>query len=256
MILVDDRDGSKELLRPLKAIGLPVELTRLHSADLAFEGKGEGGKLVSIGIEHKRLDSKSNDIIQSLRDGRLAGDQLPKMIGPDGMYDYAWLIVQGQWRSNALGQLTVFKGPLLGWKVVQGGMTEDELAKQLLTLELCGGLRVRYCETQNETARFVQTLYRWWTDRALDEHTSHLAVHTPGAVVALSGFRKAVCQWPGIGVRVSKAVEAHFDGSLRRAANAHEVEWSGIQTFDSSGRAKRLGMSKAAQIVQFLKGEQ
>lgn len=254
MILVDDRDGSKELFRPLKAAGLPVELTRLHSADLAFEGKGEAGKIVSIGIEHKRLDARSNDIIQSLRDGRLSGEQLPKMLGENGSYDYGWLIVQGQWRTNALGQLTVYKGPLRGWCVVPGKMTGDELEKQLLTLDICGGLRVRYCETQAASIRYVETLYRWWTDRALDEHTSHLAVHAPHSLVALSDFRKAVCQWPGIGVRVSKAVEEHFEGSLRRAANANAVEWSDIQTFDRKGGSKRLGMSTATRIVDFLKG--
>lgn len=255
MILVDTSAGSKDLIKPLKAAGLPIEPTLLHSADLAFEGRGIGGKIVSIGIEHKRLDSRSSDIIQSLRDGRLSGEQLPKMLGPEGVYDYGWLIVQGNWRTNPAGEITVYKGPILGWKVVPGKMTEDELDKQLLTLELCGGLRVRYCETQDETTRFVTCLYRWWTDRNLDDHTSHLALHEPTSLVALSDFRKAVCRWPGIGIRVSKAVEAHFGASIRRAANANEVEWSEIQTFDKNGGSKRLGMSTAVRITNFLKGE-
>jgi len=78
MLLVDPQ-GPKGafLLEPLQQAGLPAEERFLHAGDLAFTGRGYGGTAVEIGIEFKRLDSSSTDLAQSLRTGRLSGEQLP-----------------------------------------------------------------------------------------------------------------------------------------------------------------------------------
>ncbi len=228
MILVDRRIGSNDLLKPLQQAGLEAKLVELEFGDIAFEGKGEQGASLNIGVEFKRL----GDLISSLRSGRLAGHQLPGLLKT---YDRAWLLIEGNWQHNEQGLVTSFqKGR--GWTPVHGKMTAAELETTVLTLELCGGLHVRYVNTRRDTLRFLSNLYRWWTDRALDGHHSHLAVHTPPATFEVSAFRAAVCQWPGIGLKTSRAVEQAFHGSITKAAAASVETWASIETGDSAGK--------------------
>ncbi len=252
MILVDNQgpDGAF-LLGPLQAAGLPAVESRLNSADIAFPGRGQKGTSVMVGIEFKRLDQGSTDLIQSLRSGRLAGLQLPKMLGPEGEYDYAWLLVEGAWSHDDKGQLAAGKRH----KPLRGKMSASELEKQVLTLELCGGLHVRYAPSRRDSVRFIGALYHWWTDRAQDQHTSHLALHSTPALSLVSEFRQAVCKWPGIGLRTSAAVEKAFSGSLRRAANAGVAQWAGIQIPGDGGKTRKLGEKTAARVVTFLEGK-
>jgi ERCC4-type nuclease len=241
MILVDRRVGSNDLLAPLKAAGFDAQLVELAFGDIAFEGKGPNGTTLNIGVELKVL----GDLINSLRTGRLAGHQLPGLLKT---YDHAWLLVEGQWRANAAGQVTTQKRRGV-WAPVPGKMSASELDKQLLTLELCGGLHVAHTHTRADTVRFLGNLYRWWTDRALDSHTSHLALHVSPTVYAISPFRAAVCQWPGIGLKTSSAVERRFS-SIRHAAAAPVEEWAAITTGD-----RKLGKKTAERVVKFLRGE-
>ena len=241
MILIDRRVGSNDLVAPLKAAGFDAQLVELAFGDIAFEGKGPNGTMLNIGVELKVL----GDLINSLRTGRLAGHQLPGLLKT---YDYAWLLVEGQWRANAAGQVTTQKRRGI-WAAVPGKMSASELDKQLLTLELCGGLHVAHTHTRADTLRFICNLYRWWTDRSLDGHTSHLALHVAPAVYAISPFRAAVYQWPGIGVKMSKAVEQVFK-TVRCAASASVEEWGQITTGD-----RKLGKKTAERVVKFLRGE-
>lgn len=248
MILVDDRIGSKDLAKPLKAMGLPVEIARLDFGDVAFAGKGPQGSSLNIGVELKRL----GDLVGSLRSGRLAGHQLP---GLTEMYDYRWLLVEGYWQHNEAGQVVQYKGKARGWAALPGQMSASELEKQVLTMELCGGMHVRFCNSRSDSARFLSCLYRWWTDTALDRHTSHLAVHNAPTLVPISKFRQAVTKWPHIGIATSKAVETRFRGSLRDAAKATREAWASIEIRSEGGKVRRLGMKAASDIDRFLDGK-
>jgi hypothetical protein len=244
------------LLEPLRAAGLPAAEARLDSADLAFEGRGAKGTTVSVGVEFKRLDSKSSDLVQSLRSGRLAGLQLPKMIGPHGAYDYAWLLVEGDWRHDEQGRLEARRGGARGagrYLPIRGGMSAVELDKQLFTLELCGGLHMGHTTTRRDSVRFLSSLYHWWSDVALDKHTSHLAVYTPAALVQLSPFRAAACAWPGVSVRTSLAAEKLFGGSVGRASAARVKDWAELTTTDSKGQTRRFGTAHAERLIAFFK---
>jgi ERCC4-type nuclease len=249
MLLVDYREGSKDLLKPLLAAGLPAEIANLDSGDLAFQGKGVKGVPLAVGIELKRLDANSTDLTQSLQSGRLSGEQLPKMLGKDGAYDYAWLLIEGSWRHDEAGHITVYQGPKRGWTPIRGGITAAELEKRVLTLELCGGLHVRHTSSRRDSVRFIAALYHWWVDTSLDAHQSHLAVHEPNSLIHISDFRRAVSAWPGIGLKTSKAVEGCFRGSVRRAASASESDWAEL---DIDG--KRFGTARAKKLVAFLNG--
>jgi hypothetical protein len=259
VIFVDYREGSIDLLKPLRTAGLPAvqaggkgsEYPELEAGDFAFIGKGENGASLNIGVELKRLDARSTDLTQSIRSGRLAGSQVAKMIGPDGIYDYAWLLIQGMWRHNQAGQIVVYKGPKRGWEPIPGKMPASELEKHLLTLELCAGLRKKETNTEADTVRFLVNLYRWWTDRALDQHMSHLAVHQGPTFMPLTPFRQTVSRFPGIGLKVSAAVERHFKGNMIRAVNAGAGEWAALET-----NGRKLGQKTALRVVAFLRGGQ
>lgn len=248
MLLIDDRVGSKDLLKPLKAAGLPAEIARLDFADVCFQGKGPNGSALDIGVELKTL----SDLVGSLRSGRLAGHQLP---GLSSHYDYTWLIVEGLWRHDEAGQVVMYRGKMRGWQPIPGRMTASELEKQVLTLENCGGMHVRYVNSRRDTVRFISNLYRWWTDIAVDMHTSHLAVHTAPTIVPVSDFRQAIMRWPNIGLKTSKAVELAFRGSIRAACLASIEEWATIETITDKGQARRLGVKAATEIVKFLEGK-
>jgi hypothetical protein len=82
----------------------------------------------------------------------------------------------------------------------------------------------------------------------MDQHTSHLAVHTPATLGSVSHFRKAVMAWPYIGLKTSKAAERQF-GSVKHAAIASVQEWAAMET---DGR--RFGEVNAQKLVNFLRG--
>jgi len=74
---IDKRDGSDYLCEPLKQLGLR-RISTSPFADLAFTGRGNDDAPIEVGIEFKKLD----DLVTSLRSGRLQGHQLPGMLGP------------------------------------------------------------------------------------------------------------------------------------------------------------------------------
>jgi ERCC4-type nuclease len=253
MLLVDPQ-GPKGafLLKPLQDAGLPAVLAnpQLDAGDLAFAGRGHSGSSLNIGIEFKRLDSASTDLAQSLRSGRLSGEQLPKLLGPKGAYDHAWLLIEGIWRHDPKsGLVTVYKGRQRGWQAIPGKMSAVELEKKVLTLEMLGGLHVRFTNTRADSIRFIGALYRWWTDRDMDKHVSHLAVHDAPTFRPVSDIAAAYMRWPGVGYKAAAAAEKHFP-SVQAAAIAKGIQWA---TLDIGG--KKFGESRAKKLVAWLKGE-
>lgn len=244
MLLVDYRAGSKELVKPLvKLLGIDkVEETSLDFGDVAFTGRGPKDTPLDIGIEFKTI----GDIAQCCRDGRFSGHQLP---GMRKTYVHSWLMIEGTWRHDDAGFITTYQGPRRGWRSLPGKMRASEFEKHILTFELCGGVHVRYTNTRADSVRAISDLYRWFTDKPMDAHSSHLAIHTPAAIGAVSDFRKAVMAWPGIGLKTSKAVEEAYSGSVKKAASTDAYYWAQIET---DGR--RFGRPAAERLVKFLRG--
>lgn len=257
MILVDYRNGpdvakatkAADLLTPLLEAGLPASETTLEFGDVAFEGRGVKGAPVWIGIEFKKF----SDLIQSMSTDRLQGHQLPGLVIE---YERPWLVVEGEWTHDDRGRVTQWKGKGRR-RPVLGAPPAAELEKQLLCLHTRGGLHVRHCFTRRDTVRFLCQLYRFWTDKDLDKHKSHLAIHAPdldrGLLIPISDFRRIVAQIPGVGYRTSGAVEKHFGGSFRKMMFASVDDWAAITTTDDSGKTKRIGASRAQKIVEALK---
>lgn len=257
MLLVDPRAGSCELVAPLTAAGLPVEQTVLDYGDLAFMGRGVGGAEVWIGVEHKRL----SDLVQSLTTDRLTGHQLPGLVTT---YDRAYLVIEGEWDTDGAGRV-VAPGKWRGrWSPVKGCPPASVLEQRVLTLETRGGLRVRWTPSQRASVRYVTALYRFWTDRDLDKHRSHLAIHAPDLDPKLkeevSDFRKGLNGLvPGIGLAMSRAIEQRVwnpkthQGSMRKLLLLTETELAGIVVPDDKGKQRRVGPARAKRILDALR---
>ena len=250
MILVDQQAGSKDLTLPLQGMGLPVQPLMLKSADIAFEGRGIGGVPLNIGIEHKKLE----DLVQSIRTGRLVGEQLPKMLGPLGAYDHGWLVAEGPWRIDPkTGRLQLWHAPRRfkrrgesEWVDARGRMSGAEFQKHLFTLEVIGGLHVHFAPTRQASLQFIASLYRWFTDKDLDQHGSMVAIHRPTGFLPVSECRKTLATLPGIGLHLSAVVEKHFRGKLAAAFTAGPDEWQKIEG---------IGPKMAHQIVGYIRGQ-
>lgn len=246
MILVDYRAGSQELILPLQRLGLPVEEADLPTGDLLFEGRGIGGAPLSVGIEYKKV----GELVQSVRTNRV-NEQLRKM-REEGAYDHSWLLVEGELLYDDMGRLVRRKGrrsfaPL--------GMTHAELLKRVLVLELCGGLHPWWTQTRRDSCKFIEFLYRTYTDTDLDKHKSHLGLYEPALQAKPTQFQRTVQTWPGVGSKVAKAARKPFK-SVRRAANATAAEWAALETRDNNGKARKVGLVVGQRIVDAVTKEE
>jgi ERCC4 domain len=249
VIYVDYREGSKHLLKPLTAAGVPVEKTDLPFGDVAFEGRGVNNESVMIGVELKKL----NDLVASLRSGRLVDHQIPGMVGPEGIYKFAWVLVEGQYRTGKAGELIALTGR--GWRQVPGQMSVSEMEKRLHTIALCTPMRVWTTNREEDTVSWLVSLYRWWTDKSLDQHATTQEVHQPNGIIPVSDFRATLMvRCPAMGRSSSLAAEKRFGGSLRKAALATAEDWANIETQDRKGGTKRVGLKRGAEIEAFWRG--
>lgn len=248
MILVDSRAGSKDLVRPLVQMGLDVEETTLDFGDLAFSGRGEGGAPLLIGIEHKKV----SDLLQSMTTGRLQGHQLLGMVNS---YDRRYLIIEGDWDHDSQGHMTMFKRRGERHRV-KGAPPAVDLEKRIITLETRGGITTRYTQNRRGSLRAICALYRFWTDKDLDAHKSHLAVYAPdmdrSLAVPVSDLRRILAQVPGIGYSTSGAVERYCKQKRKGPLRLTEEEWAEIENVSEKGRKVKLGQSRARHIMEAL----
>jgi ERCC4-type nuclease len=249
-VWVDSRTGSKELLPALRKQGLHAELTILDAGDFAFEGKGPEGDCM-VGIERKTL----GDLVSSLRSGRLQGRSADERSQLDRLrktYDVIWLLVEGHYTSDRHGTLVTERGR----RRIPGGYSEDSLTKAILSLELRGGLHVHRTANEAQSARWLATVFHWWTDKAWDAHTT---LHTPmkhESMVPLSVFRDIVMRLPDIGVGASLAVErlctppgVDSHASLTKMLSMSQGDWENLEVTTPAG-PRKLGNAKAVRICE------
>lgn len=224
VIIVDAAVGSRELVKPLQALGLPAELGHMPAGDVAFLGRGWKGAETAIGVELKKI----SELVGSLQSGRLPLDQAPKLLKA---FDHAWIVVEGIWRHEGHTLVEIGHGRS---RPIHGGLTGEELEKRMLTLELgmtVPGeryLRTRYVATRQDTLRFITSLYHWWTDQDQDQHKTHIGIYRPPTLIEISQFRQTVATLPGIGVKRSKEVEQYFHGNLSKAFAAALQDWTTV----------------------------
>lgn len=243
MILVDSREskavkGSPGLWEDLKKTNLPIQKERLDGGDLFFLGSGPDDTTVTVGIEFKKL----RDLLSSLRSERLQGHQLHEL----QVYDYRFLLVEGEYKHDDNGFVTVRSG-FRDWKPVPGGWRAAELDKVLLGLTLRAGVIVKETGTRRESIRWITSLYRNFTDVKWDKHTSHTGLYRPqSTLVRPSPFCNFIGGIPSIGLKRAKAVEKFFHGHPRHAIAARAETWKQIEG---------VGPKLAEQVDRFLEGD-
>jgi hypothetical protein len=251
-MLIDAATGSNEFEEPLRKLGIPVDVTHLDFGDFVFNGRGEGGENLYIGIEFKKL----GEFIGSLRSKRLQGHQL---IGLTKDFDRRYLLIEGEFHSDKQGRATAFRGKGKP-RPLPGAGNAVALEQEVINLQTRGGCWVKETTTRRNSLRFLEAVYRYWTDKDLDEHKSHMAVYAPdldkGLLTPTSDFRRMVCLFiPNIGLQVSKAVEdrcmVNGRPSVRKMLSLDAQEWANLLT-TSKGKTRRLGEARATQIMGFL----
>jgi len=245
-MLLDDRIGSKHLLKPLGDMGVHVELTRMESGDAVFMGTDQEGAQVSVGVEVKTV----HEIISDLTLHRFSGFQLPNM-----MREHPWryLIVEGVCRPDPFGKSPrlllprgkVWKPAMLGKRVV----TYGAFTKYLLTISIQTQTPVIRTYGKPETASMLACLYRWWT-RGWLSHKSLEALYVPPQPKLPSQespglVRKAACLLEGVSWGKSKAVEEAFP-TVEAMCQADEETWAAIPG---------IGPILARRAVMQLRGE-
>jgi ERCC4-type nuclease len=209
---------------------MDARLDTLDSADVCWEGHGEGGKTVRIGLERKRL----RDAISGLREGRFLGFQAGKLLA---QYDRAILLIEGAWRPGPDGELlTPSRGkPGEKWRWLPLRIGSQvymyrELDNWLNSVANITGIRVVRTQNAEETAHHITDSWHWWS-KEWDKHKSTSVFHHSGPVrvelAAPSLVRKVAKELPGIGWEKSKDVEIHFPTVLE-LATAGESEWCQI----------------------------
>jgi ERCC4-type nuclease len=158
---LDDRIGSKELVKLFDPHGVTPKVCRLEFGDIDFLGQGPHGEC-AICVERKTI----GDLVASIQSDRLSGHQLPGMAS---LYDYAYLIVEGIWRPGADGGLEIRKG---AWGAFRNRMSYQAVDNYLSTLEIKTGLIFRRTSTQAETVAVIVDLAKWWS-KAWADHQSH-----------------------------------------------------------------------------------
>lgn len=246
-LLVDRATGSNELVEPLKRFGLPAELAHLEYGDIAFMGRGEQGADLYVGIELKKVA----ELAQSLVTKRFQGHQL---IGLTRDFDRRYLVIEGDYHHNERGQVVVFRGAGRP-KPLHAAANALVFEEQLINLQTRGGLWIRHTTGRRDTLRFIAAAFRYWTDKDLDRHKSHMAVYAPDVDPQLlapsSDFRAAIQRWlPGVGFAASAAIERACAGKMRRLMLWGEREWAELAIPDGRGNPRKLGTKRARQIME------
>jgi ERCC4-type nuclease len=182
MLILDYRERGN-LDQKLARYNVPTALSPLEFGDCMFEGHGQFGPAL-IGIERKRLDVGSQDLLNSMWDRRLSGHQLR---GMRESYDYIYLVVEGLWREGPGGEIVVRRkvngktewGPLYGYANGGKSVSFRQVNAYLdsLTLRVKSGIGeplriIQTCDAWQTASRYA-SLYLGFTEKEWHQHHSH-----------------------------------------------------------------------------------
>lgn len=236
MLKLDNRVGSGDLAVYFQKWRTPLNLCRLEYGDAAFDGNGPEGSTIPVAVEIKRL----RDALNCMTGGRFAGHQLPGLLAN---YRRVWLVIEGIYSTDMdTGMLMERRGKRLVPVALgaQQFMYRD-FNHWLLTMEVKAGVRVRRTSSRLETARFIQSLYSWWTVKTWEEHRSHLAFEDDAdseILIRPNLARRVAAQLPGIGWHKSKNVARRFP-TVTEMVCATERDWLEVEGI-GKGLARKI----------------
>jgi ERCC4-type nuclease len=184
-----------------------AEHKTLHAGDFCFVGQGPDGDQILIGIERKRM----RDMVNSIRGGRLSGEQIPKLLS----YDRAYIILESRWKTDwATGQL--MERHRSQWRPVMSGtkqiMTGLELESYLNDIRDKTPIQVIKTEHEYQTVEVVMALAHSWSKPWPKRH-HHSDIHRPpkyAQVEKASTLRRVLYALDKVGWERSGAAEEVF----------------------------------------------
>lgn len=223
MIFVDDRDGSNELI-PLLPDCTPC---RLDAGDVAIAGNGPDGDVL-VGVEVKKMD----DLLKSISSGRLGDIQLEPLV--DNYYQ-AWLLTIGSYRAGRSGELQLrgSRGNYYPYRIGNRPVPMGYVEAMLVELQALG-LHHKHVYSNEDAARWIATLGRWWC-KPWSQHRGLRKFHTQPVRLALMPERdpvedqiaRVVKELPGLGWERAWAAAGEFE-SIDEALNAPLSRWATI----------------------------
>jgi hypothetical protein len=164
------------------------------------------------------------------------------------LYDRVWLVTEGIWRAGEEGVFEVLAGG--GWRPTTPTIMAQEVDAWLLTQTIRGGVSYWHCPTRRDTARFLASLYHWWTDKAFDKHRSHQAIYSAppdrAMLIEPSNFVKGLVGLVDVvGWAKAAEIEEACDGSFNKL---------GMMTAKELQTIKGVGKVIAERIVKSLQG--
>lgn len=238
LLLIDGRAGSKGLI-PL----LPPDIckrTTLDAGDAAFFGCGpEGPFTMPIGIEYKT----AKEALQCMHDGRLTGEQLPKM---SQIYKRVYILIEGEYgeSSNGILQFRTWKDGKPLWSSFSQ-TTYRAFDNWLNSIAEVGRIVIKRSIDRSESASMILNLYHLW-GKDYEKHSSAFRLdksQQPTLLHKPSTKRLIAASIPGIGDELSKRVAAHFP-TIVDMVNAEISAWTEIPG---------VGKTKAQKIYKSLR---
>lgn len=208
--------------------------------DIAFQGRGEDGCPVQVGVEYKKLP----DLLQCISDGRFVGHQLPGMLE---CYNEVWLLLEGIWSEDRQsGVLTVPRGSGKWVQMRHTRLTANGLHGFLFTLQNKLGIKLMQVSSRGAAVDWLYHLHRWWTHKEWEDHRAHQGFdnsRTLSAVAQPGLVRRVAKELPGIGWERSAAVARRFPTVLEMAV-ADPAAW---QEVDGIGEVLATRISNVLQ---------
>ncbi len=239
-LLIDDRAGSRELIAPLRVMGVPVEETRLAYGDAQLVVDSQGGPLL-VGVEYKKLP----DLLACVRSGRFA-DQLR---GMRDSYAVNWLLIEGEVSHFTPKEPLRYKVDGRKWREADARLSYTEMATWVMTMSAKAGVLVWQTPTQEASVVWLRGLHLWCTSRDWEEHRADSAWYSaplPSLVGEPPLVQRVAAQLPGVGITRSIEVAKRF-ATVKELACALPSEWVKIPG---------IGKGTAAKIVKAVNGSE
>lgn len=229
MILIDPREGSKEILDYILAIPghPPIEHSIMEYGDVALTGEGPNGTML-IGLEVKTV----GDALNCIESQRFTGHQLP---GLKATYDASYLVIIGKYRADWDTGFLQMKSPKGNyWFDVKTGSrawTHYEFTAWLTMVELGWGIRTRIVLDMKELARTIVEMYKV-LQKPWDQHKTLNPFYLGPDIgntpfVKPSLVERVVAQIEGIGPAKAREIGKRFSNVAWMVVGSSS-EWKGI----------------------------
>lgn len=251
MILVDPRQGSGDLVEPLRALGTPAEARYLDSGDVSITGFGPEDRPVLIGVEIKRGNEQLSEIV----DRRFSDDQARRMLDA---YELRYLLVEGFIAGRSDTSLELFNPYSHRWQDPPQRWKQPWTYPQVVSWEHSAnraGFHVAHTRDRRSTAQWLAALWSNW-QKSWEEHNAFFGLRlkdvqaeeddplAPYIVRIDRKMKVAASLAEKVGLERARAASAHFK-SVRAMVNADEAEW---RTIDGFG--KKLAALIVAEVTK------